>query len=162
MAVTIRLTRTGRRKRPYYRIVVTDTRAPRDGRYIECLGTYDSMEKPASVKIEEARTNFWLDRGAVPSDTVRSLLRHRGILLKRNLKKRGMDEAKIEEELKNWESVHIERVKRVSPRLGAPGRGAGVRGAGTAAFTVFAYHRDVFCAFLLARRAVTWCLRSVC
>jgi len=116
LAVTIRLTRTGRRKRPYYRIVVTDTRAPRDGRYIECLGTYDSMEKPASVKIEEARTNFWLDRGAVPSDTVRSLLRHRGILLKRNLKKRGMDEAKIEEELKNWESVHIERVKRVSEK----------------------------------------------
>jgi small subunit ribosomal protein S16 len=106
----------GRKKRPYYRIVVTDTRAPRDGRYIECLGTYDSMEKPASVKIEETRTHYWLDQGAVPSDTVRSLLRHRGILLKRNLKKRGFDEAKIEEELKNWEAVHVERLKRTSEK----------------------------------------------
>ncbi len=116
MAVTIRLTRTGRRKRPYYRIVVTDTRAPRDGRYIECLGTYDSMEKPASVKIEETRTHYWLDMGAVPSDTVKSLLRHKGILLKRNLKKRGFDEGKTEEELKKWEAVGVERLKRVAEK----------------------------------------------
>jgi len=106
----------GRKKRPYYRIVVTDTRAPRDGRYIECLGTYDSMDKPAGVKIEEARTHFWLDRGAVPSDTVRSLLKHRGILLKRNLKKRGFDETKIAEELGKWESSRVERLKKTSEK----------------------------------------------
>jgi small subunit ribosomal protein S16 len=106
----------GRKKRPYYRIVVTDTRAPRDGRYIECLGTYDSMEKPAGVKIEEARTHFWLDRGAVPSDTVRSLLKHRGILIKRNLKKRGLDETKIGEELAKWDSARVERLKRTSEK----------------------------------------------
>jgi small subunit ribosomal protein S16 len=116
LAVTIRLTRMGRKKRPYYRIVVTDTRAPRDGRYIECLGTYDSMEKPASVKIEETRTHYWLDKGAVPSDTVKSLLKHRGILLKRNLKKRGFDEAKIEEELNKWDSARVERLKKSSEK----------------------------------------------
>jgi small subunit ribosomal protein S16 len=106
----------GRKKRPYYRIVVTDSRAPRDGRYIECLGTYDSMDNPAGVKIEEARTHYWLDHGAVPSDTVKSLLRHRGILLKRNLKKRGFDEPKIEEELKKWEAVRVERLGRTSDK----------------------------------------------
>jgi small subunit ribosomal protein S16 len=116
LAVTIRLTRMGRKKRPYYRIVVTDSRAPRDGRYIECLGTYDSMDNPAGVKIEEARTHYWLDHGAVPSDTVKSLLRHRGILLKRNLKKRGFDEPKIEEELKKWEAVRVERLGRTSDK----------------------------------------------
>lgn len=116
MAVKIRLTRMGRKKRPYYRIVVTDTRAPRDGRYIECLGTYDSMNNPPDVKIEEARTHYWLDCGAVPSDTVKSLLRHRGFLLKRNLKKRGFDDATVEEELKKWEVVQIERRKRKSEK----------------------------------------------
>jgi len=117
LAVTIRLTRMGRKKRPYYRIVVTDSRAPRDGRYIECLGTYDSMDNPAGVKIEEARAHYWLDHGAVPSDTVKSLLRHRGILLKRNLKKRGFDEIKIEEELKNWEAVRIEHLRKTSEKI---------------------------------------------
>lgn len=114
MAVKIRLTRMGRRKRPYYRIVVTHTRAPRDGRYIECLGTYDSMNNPPDVKIEEARVRYWLDCGAIPSYTVKSLLRRLGILLKRNLKKRGFDDAKIEEELKKWEVVQIERRKKKS------------------------------------------------
>jgi small subunit ribosomal protein S16 len=104
----------GRKKRPYYRIVVTDTRAPRDGRYIECLGTYDSMNNPPDVKIEEARASYWLDCGAIPSFTVNSLLRHKGILFKRNLKKRGFDDAKIEEELKKWEVVQIEKRKRKS------------------------------------------------
>jgi small subunit ribosomal protein S16 len=116
LAVTIRLTRMGRKKRPYYRIVVTDTRAPRDGRYIECIGTYDSMNNPAGVTIEEARTHYWLDQGAVPSDTVKSLLRHRGILLKRNLKKRGFDEPKIDEEMKKWEAVRADHLKRMSEK----------------------------------------------
>jgi len=74
------------------------------------------MEKPAGVKIEESRTHYWLDKGAVPSDTVRSLLKHRGLLLRRNLKKRGFDETKIEEELKNWEAVRVERLKKKSEK----------------------------------------------
>lgn len=116
MPVTIRLTRMGRRNRPYYRIVVTDSRAPRDGRYIECLGTYDSLHHPPEVKVEEARANHWLDQGAVPSDTVRNLLIRKGILFRRNLKKRGFDETKIDEEMKKWEALQAERGRRKSEK----------------------------------------------
>ena len=117
MAVTIRLTRIGRRNRPYYRIVVTDSRAPRDGRYIECLGTYNSLNHPADVKVEEGRALYWLDKGAVPSDTVRNLLSRQGILHKRNLRKRGFDEGKIEEEMKKWEAAQVQKRDRKTAKV---------------------------------------------
>ncbi|MBN2202111.1 30S ribosomal protein S16 [bacterium] len=116
MSVKIRLTRFGRKKRPFYRIVVTDTRSPRDGRYLECLGTYEALTNPSAVKVEESRVNYWLDKGAVPSDTVRSLLKHKGILVRRNLKKRGFDETGIEEEVKKWEAVQADRSKRAGEK----------------------------------------------
>jgi len=79
MAVTIRLTRTGRKKLPSYRVVVADSRAPRDGRYIEKVGIYDPKENPPRFLIDEKQTLKWLHRGAQPSETVRSLLRKAGI-----------------------------------------------------------------------------------
>ncbi len=74
MAVRIRLARHGRKKRPFYRIVVANSEAPRDGRFLEIVGTYDPMQDPAAVTIHYDRLQKWLDRGAKPSDTVRSLL----------------------------------------------------------------------------------------
>jgi len=112
LAVKIRLMRMGRKKRPFYRIVVTDTKAPRDGRYVECIGTYDSLPDPPKMVLNEERVHFWLDRGAIPSDTVRSLFRRKGLLFLRALKRKGLDPEKIEEELKKWEVRQMEKSKR--------------------------------------------------
>jgi small subunit ribosomal protein S16 len=75
MPVRIRLTRKGAKKSPFYRVVVADSEAPRDGRFIEVLGTYDPRKDPAEVKIKEDRLEYWLGTGALPSDTVRSLIK---------------------------------------------------------------------------------------
>ncbi len=74
MAVRIRLRRMGAKKRPFYRVVVADSRAPRDGRFIETVGTYNPLTKPAEVKLKADRIELWLSRGAQPSDTVQRLL----------------------------------------------------------------------------------------
>jgi len=74
MAVRIRLTRMGRKKKPFYRIVVANSEAPRDGKFLEVVGTYDPMKSPAEIKIKQDRVQAWLERGAQPSDTVKSLL----------------------------------------------------------------------------------------
>ena len=73
--LSIRLRRTGAAKRPYYRVVVADSRATRDGRFVEVLGHYDPRPDPAVVKIDTERANYWLGKGANPSDTVKSLLK---------------------------------------------------------------------------------------
>lgn len=76
----IRLRRVGRRKRPSYRIVVADSRAPRDGTYIESLGHYNPLTDPATITIDQEKTLIWLQRGAQPSDTAAKLLARAGIL----------------------------------------------------------------------------------
>ena len=78
--VRLRLTRAGRHKRPFYRIVAADSRMPRDGRYIEVLGTYDPLKTPAAVTMKEDRVMAWLKRGAQPSVTVHHLLNRAGVL----------------------------------------------------------------------------------
>ena len=78
--VRLRLTRGGRHKRPFYRIVAADSRMPRDGRYIEVLGTYDPLKTPAAVTMKEDRVMAWLKRGAQPSVTVHHLLNRAGVL----------------------------------------------------------------------------------
>ncbi len=80
MAVKIRLKRMGAKKSPFYRIVVADSRSPRDGRFIESIGYYDSTKQPTIVKIDEQKAVEWLVKGAQPTDTVRSLLSKQGIL----------------------------------------------------------------------------------
>ncbi len=71
----IRLSRIGKKKHPFYRVVVTEKTRPRNGRFVEIVGTYDPQKKPAAVKIDSDRVQYWLSKGAQPSDTVRSLLR---------------------------------------------------------------------------------------
>jgi len=87
MAVTIRLARFGAKKRPTYRIVVADSRAPRDGRFIDRIGTYDPNQDPAAVRIEEEKAIKWMSRGAQPTQTVEKLMRKSG-LFKRMTEKR--------------------------------------------------------------------------
>ncbi len=79
MAVKIRLKRMGKKKQPYYRIVVADARSPRDGRFIEQLGTYDPSKNPSEFKIDEERAKKWLDDGAQPTETVGKLFKIAGI-----------------------------------------------------------------------------------
>lgn len=78
--VKIRLTRGGAKKKPFYRIVVADSRAARDGRFIEILGTYDPLKDPAEVKINEEKAKQWISDGAKPTDTVRALLKKQNII----------------------------------------------------------------------------------
>ncbi|MBQ3625361.1 MAG: 30S ribosomal protein S16 [Synergistaceae bacterium] len=87
MAVRIRLSRQGKKKAPFYRLVVADSRAPRDGKFIELIGTYNPMTDPAAVTIDEDRALYWLGQGASPSDTARGLLKKQGIWEKFEAKK---------------------------------------------------------------------------
>lgn len=82
MSVKIRLKRMGSKKRPFYRVVVADSRSPRDGRFIEEVGTYNPLIEPAEVKLEEESIMQWLNNGAQPSDTVRNILSKAGIMKK--------------------------------------------------------------------------------
>jgi small subunit ribosomal protein S16 len=80
MAVRIRLARHGAKKRPFYRIVVADNDSPRDGRFLEKVGTYNPLLDPAEVTLETERIQYWMAQGAIPTDTVRSLLKKEGVL----------------------------------------------------------------------------------
>jgi small subunit ribosomal protein S16 len=84
MGVRIRLRRTGRKNAPQYRIVVADSRSPREGRFIEIIGQYAPKQGDKAVTLKADRANYWLDNGAQPSDTVRSLLRKAGVLKARH------------------------------------------------------------------------------
>ena len=82
MAVKLRLKRMGAKKRPFYRIVAADARSPRDGRFIELVGTYNPITDPAEIKVNEEVALKWLNNGAIPTDTVRDLLSKQGIMKK--------------------------------------------------------------------------------
>ncbi len=79
MAVRIRLARHGAKKRPFYRIVVADGESPRDGRYIENVGTYNPLKDPVEVVMKADRVKYWMEQGASPSDTVKSLIKKEGL-----------------------------------------------------------------------------------
>lgn len=79
MAVKIRLARKGAKKKPFYRIVAADVECPRDGKFLETLGTYDPMQEPAVVTLKEDRVNYWLGEGAEPTTTVKSILKKQGV-----------------------------------------------------------------------------------
>lgn len=80
MAVKIRLARFGSKKAPFYRIVVADSRSPRDGRYIERVGTYNPRTQPSDIQVNEEKAREWLGKGAQPTDQVRKLLKVSGVL----------------------------------------------------------------------------------
>lgn len=80
MSVKIRLARHGAKKKPFYRIVVANIESPRDGRFLEVVGTYNPLPDPAEVTLKSDRVKYWMEQGAEPTDTVRNLLKKQGIL----------------------------------------------------------------------------------
>jgi small subunit ribosomal protein S16 len=97
MPVKLRLSRQGRKKAPFYHIVVADSRAPRDGKFIEKIGTYNPMTKPATIDIDRNAAYDWLVKGAQPTDTVRAILRFKGVYYKKHLM-RGMKKGALTQE----------------------------------------------------------------
>jgi len=89
--VKIRLRRVGRKNAPFYRILVADSQSPRDGKFIEVIGQYAPRKSEGSLQVDEARANYWLNLGAQPTDTVRSLLRRAGVLRRRHEQRLGIE-----------------------------------------------------------------------
>ncbi len=106
MAVKIRLQRMGRKKKPFYWIVAMDSKCRRDGRYLDKLGYYDPLTKPATVKIDKEKVFSWLEKGAVPSDTVFNLLQKEGIAMEWHLIRNNISEQVRNIEIQKWQLAH--------------------------------------------------------
>ena len=102
MAVKIRLRRMGKKKQPIYKVVAADARSPRDGKYIEAIGSYNPKTDPATIEMNEERALYWLGCGAQPTTTVKNILSKEGILLKKELMKAGLSEEAISVKLEEW------------------------------------------------------------
>jgi small subunit ribosomal protein S16 len=106
MAVKIRLARKGRKKLAFYHIVVADSRSPRDGRYIEKIGSYNPVTNPATIVLDFDKALGWLQNGALPTDTCRAILSYKGVMLKKHLlegvKKGAFDEAEAAKRFEAW------------------------------------------------------------
>ncbi|MFA6234960.1 MAG: 30S ribosomal protein S16 [Bacteroidota bacterium] len=107
--VKIRLQRRGRKQHPIYKVVAADSRYPRDGRFIEALGNYEPLSSPARIVLDEERALYWLQVGAQPTDTARSLLSEAGIMLHLHLIRKGRSESEIVEEMEKWRSAKANR-----------------------------------------------------
>jgi small subunit ribosomal protein S16 len=105
LAVKLRLRRMGKKKQPIYKVVAADSRSPRDGKFLEAVGLYNPLTNPHTIDLKEERIFYWLNNGAQPTDTVKSLLRQKGITLKKDLLKKGFSEEKIQDELGKWEKL---------------------------------------------------------
>jgi len=116
--------RIGRKKIPVYSIVATDSRNARDGRYIEDLGRYYPLREPAEVKLDEERALYWLENGAQPSDTVRSILYRRGLLLQKHLKKKGESPDEIETAVQEHRERMAEQGDEIKMAVQAEGEDA--------------------------------------
>ena len=116
MSAKIRLQRHGSKKRPFYFIVVADARAPRDGKFIQKLGTYNPLTVPATIQLDRQRALDWLHKGAQPTDTVRRILSFKGVLflkhLLRGVKLGLFDEATAMEKFTTWSVEHDSQVKK--------------------------------------------------
>jgi small subunit ribosomal protein S16 len=108
MATKLRLQRRGRKNYPFYQIIVADSRAPRDGKYIERIGSYNPNTNPATITLDFERALYWLQTGAQPTDTVRNILSSEGVLMKKHLlggvAKGAFDEAEAEKRFSAWKS----------------------------------------------------------
>ena len=106
MAVKIRLARKGRKKLAFYHIVVADSRSPRDGRYIEKIGSYNPVTNPATIELDFDKALGWLQNGAIPTDTCRAILSYKGVLIKKHLlegvRKGAFDEAEATRRFEEW------------------------------------------------------------
>ena len=121
MAVKIRLAKKGRKKLAYYHIVVADSRSPRDGRYIEKIGTYNPVTDPATIELDFNRALDWLQNGAQPTETCRAILSYKGVLLKKHLiegvKKGAFDEAEAERRFTEWMKLNEEKIDSKKSKL---------------------------------------------
>lgn len=102
MAVKLRLRRMGKKRQPIYKVVAADVRASRDGKYIESIGIYDPKTDPSTISFKEDRALYWLGCGAQPTTTVKNLLSKTGLLLKRELIKKGLTEDEISSKMNDW------------------------------------------------------------
>jgi small subunit ribosomal protein S16 len=106
MAVKIRLARKGRKKKAFYHVVVADSRSPRDGRYIEKIGSYNPITNPATIELDFDKALGWLQNGALPTDTCRAILSYKGVLIKKHLlegvKKGAFDDAEATRRFEEW------------------------------------------------------------
>lgn len=121
MSVKIRLARHGRKKYAYYHVVVADSRAPRDGRYIERIGSYNPNTDPASIDLDIDKAIKWLNNGAQPTDTARAILSYKGVLMKKHLiegvKKGAFDEAEAERRFQKWQEEKDAKIRAKRERL---------------------------------------------
>ncbi len=115
MPVKIRLARHGRKGHAFYHIVVADSRSPRDGKYIERIGSYDPNTNPATIDLNFDKALTWLNNGAQPTDTARSILSYEGVLMKKHLlggvKKGAFDEAAAEEKFQAWKQEKLAKIE---------------------------------------------------
>jgi small subunit ribosomal protein S16 len=121
MAVKIRLQRKGRKKAPFYHIVIADARSPRDGKFIEKIGTYNPMTSPATINLNNDVAYEWLEKGAQPTDTVRAILSFKGVMYKKHLmrgvKKGAMTLEEAEAKYQAWVGSKTEKVaKRIESK----------------------------------------------
>lgn len=116
MAVKIRLQRKGKKKKPYYHIVVADARAPRDGKFIERIGFYNPLTVPATIEIDRQKAYDWLLKGAQPTDTVRAILRFKGVYylrhLMRGVKKGALTEEEAMEKFNAWVDAKESKISK--------------------------------------------------
>ena len=116
MPTKIRLQRRGKKGKPFYHIVIADGRAPRDGKFIESIGTYNPLTSPATITIDEAKALHWVQIGATPTDTCRAILSFEGILFKNHLvngvKKGALTMEQVEEKFSIWKKDKEDRLKR--------------------------------------------------
>jgi len=121
MAVKMRLARRGRKKAAYYHIVVADARSPRDGKFIEKIGSYNPLTSPATIELDREKAYDWLTKGAQPTDTVRAILRFKGVLLKKHLmrgvKKGALSTDQADAQLNTWiENKEARIAKRIEQK----------------------------------------------
>ncbi|PZX16766.1 small subunit ribosomal protein S16 [Breznakibacter xylanolyticus] len=121
MPVKIRLQRHGRKRYAYYHIVVADSRAPRDGRFIERLGSYNPNTNPATIQLDFDKALNWLNNGAQPTDTVRQVLSNEGVMMKKHLldgvKKGAFDAAEAENRFSKWQGEKVAKVQAKKDKL---------------------------------------------
>ncbi len=108
--------REGKKQHPVYKLVAIDSRSPRDGGYLEALGQYDPHTDPITLVLKEPRIEYWLRKGAQPTDTVRSLLRRTGFWLRWTLIRQGKDEAKVKSVMERWQMLQVDKTKREADR----------------------------------------------
>ncbi len=121
MPVKIRLARRGKKRYAFYHIVVADSRAPRDGRFIEKIGYYNPNTNPATIELDFDKALDWLQKGAQPTETVRAILSYKGVLMKKHLldgvKKGAFDEAEAERRFQAWYEQKMKKISEKEERI---------------------------------------------